>query len=209
MINYKELVILDFNGDGLGINASEARAGLGYDVRVRLDGQEYDAKLGKHCLWVPGIESKFVISLNGRPESVAWARGRNKELIEGRTFMSKNRKEILSTLVNEHTIFTLLSEKGMSPKPGEHIKIKSFISSIFYKDYLDIKGIYGFRFPDANKLPHGKWDFNKFKKLFIETGKIVASDGALGDLNKEGNTVNGYLIDCRRTLWDMMTVAGE
>ncbi|MCK9371457.1 hypothetical protein M0R04_16195 [Candidatus Dojkabacteria bacterium] len=206
MINYKELVILNFDGDGLGINASEARAGLGYDVRVRLDGQEYDAKLGKHCLWVPGIESKFVISLNGRPESVAWARGRNKEMIDSYKFISKNKKEIMSTLVTEYTLFTLLSEKKMSPCPGEQIKVKTFISSIFYPDYLDAKGIYGFIFPDANKLPAGKWNFDKFKQLFIDTGKIEASPGALGDLNKEGNVVNNYLIDVRRSIFDMMRV---
>ena len=187
MKNYKELVLLN-------------------EALVCLDGVEYDAILGKHCLWIPGIESKFVISLNGRPESVAWERGLNKDLIDARTFVAKNRKEILTTLVNEHTIFTLLSKKKMSPEPGEQIKIKAFVSSIFYPNYSDSKGIYGFRFPDANKLPPGKWNMEKFKLQFINTGKIEASPGALGDLEKPGNIVNNYLIDCRRTLFDMMKV---
>jgi len=187
MKNYKELVLVD-------------------DTKVILDGKNYDAVLGKHCLWIPEIESKFIISLNGRPESIAWQRGLNKELIESNKFIAKNRKEIIDTLNNEHGIFSLLAKKKMSPQPGEQIRIKVFISSIFYPNYADTKSIYGFKFPDANKLPPGNWNFEKFKQLFIDTGLIKASPGALGDLNKEGNVVNKYLIDVRRTIWDMMRI---
>jgi 2-polyprenyl-3-methyl-5-hydroxy-6-metoxy-1,4-benzoquinol methylase len=43
--------------------------------------------------------------------------------------------------------------------------------------------------------------------LFVSSDLITLSKGAIGDVLKEDNIVNGYLIDVRRSLFDMMTVA--
>jgi SAM-dependent methyltransferase len=37
---------------------------------------------------------------------------------------------------------------------------------------------------------------------------IVGSDGAWGDVAKPGNVVNGYLVDVRRSAWDMLRWTG-
>jgi len=62
---------------------------------------------------------------------------------------------------------------------------------------------------DALKLPRGCWDYDIFVEKFIDTGIIEASPGALGDLKKDDNVVNGYLVDIRRTTWDMIRLKGD
>jgi hypothetical protein len=176
--------------------------------RILLDNIEYNIVLGKHCIWIPDIESKFILSLNGRIESTMWQIGRNKELIDNHKFIAKNKKELLGSISNEYEILLLLSKVKMVPAVGDKIRVKKFTSSIFYPNYLDEKGLYGFQFTNAANLPKGKWNLDKFKQKFIDTGMIEASPGAMGDLEKENNVVNGYLIDIRRTIWDTIRLRG-
>jgi 2-polyprenyl-3-methyl-5-hydroxy-6-metoxy-1,4-benzoquinol methylase len=175
---------------------------------VILDGSKYPAVVSKHSVWIPDLEAKIILSLNGLIESVRWQFGRNKEKIETHSFYCENNfsTEALRSIINEYTIFDILGD--MSPKPKDFIYIKTVISDIFYPNYADPFGMYGFFIEDAMKLSPGNYSFERFRNDFIKTGKIIASPGALGDLEKKaGNLINGYLVDVRRTIWDMMQCA--
>jgi hypothetical protein len=178
------------------------------DKQAVLDDIKYDAVLGKHCLWIPSIQVKFILSLNGKIESVEWYLGRNIEQINNRKFGTEEPgfcKESIDSINNEWIILHELSLRQMAPPVREFVYVKNFISDIYYKRYCDSTGLYGYEFSDASKLPKGKYSYDRFKREFIDTGHIKASPGALGDLEKkEGNAVNGYLVDVRRTIWDMM-----
>lgn len=55
----------------------------------------------------------------------------------------------------------------------------------------------------------GRFGEAAFKEAFLDTGLVEASAGALGDILKNGNIINGYLIDVRRTAWDNMRLSSS
>jgi hypothetical protein len=179
------------------------------DNDLMIDGISHKAKLGKHCIWVPDIETKFVLSLHGQVESTAWANGKNAKDIINHNFVPKDKVFQLDSIINEHHILAVLGQVNMMPPSGEYVFAKNFISSIFYPFYCDCYGIWGYKMKDALKLPRGCWDYDIFVEKFIDTGIIEASPGALGDLKKDDNVVNGYLVDIRRTTWDMIRLKGD
>lgn len=199
-----------------------------YDDYVVLDGNTYDSVMGKHCIYIPEIETKIVLSFQGHIESTEWELGKRIREIKNGTLnpLPGFTVESLYSIVNEYRIFHLLSEKKMSPTPRQYVYIKDVQSKIFtshwYREnnvwtiknegtwYSDKKGMYGYVIDDANRLEPGQYNFDKFKTLFIDTGRIKANPGALGDLEKkDGNMINNYLIDVRRSLFAMMQLQEE
>lgn len=186
------------------------------EVRVKensvvLDGKELEAKFGKHCIWVPATEMKMVLSFHGGIDSNAWMRGSKAEAINNFTFNDKSggfSPSALTSLATEFKILSMLADHKMSPRPREFFFIKNIISSIFTSGkHCDSQGWYGYFIDNAEKLDPGRYTFENFKNVFLDTGRIYASQGAIGDLaKKEGNLVNGYLVDVRRSLFDMMKV---
>lgn len=178
---------------------------------VYLDDKGYGVLPGKHCLYLPEQEAKIVLSFNGGIDSHAWMRGSKAEQINNFTFNEDHKgfsPESINSLKTEWAILKLLSEHGMTPPPSSFFFIKNFISDIFTSTmHCDPIGVYGYFVKNAEYLPAGSYSFDKFKYLFLDTKMITASPGAIGDLEKkEGNLVNGYLVDVRRSLHDMMQV---
>jgi hypothetical protein len=179
---------------------------------IILDGEVHNAKIGKHCVWVPAQEMKLIWTLNGKIESWAWDRGRNKEEIIAGKFnevINGFDPETLDSIANEYEIFNQLASVKMSPPVDGMFYVKNVISSFLGKKYCDCMGMWGYYIKDANKIELGNFDFETFKKEFIDTGKITASHGALGDIEKKDNIINGYLVDVRRTIWDMIKWNGQ
>ena len=189
--------------------------------QIVLDWNTYKVVKGKHSLWIPKVEHKIPWTFNGKIEAFQdWQKGRNAEAIRSLTFNDENPgfdQTTLESILNEYTIFQELAKVNMAPPIKEMFHIKNVISDFFPgTHYCDVRGVYGYVMADANTLEPGEWSFDRFIELFYD--KMVWSDwtldrtdrskgkygGALGDLKKANNVVNGYLIDIRRTIWDMM-----
>jgi hypothetical protein len=69
--------------------------------------------------------------------------------------------------------------------------------------HADPLGCWGYEMADAERLPPGRFSLERMRAL-----PIAGSDGAWGDVEKPGNIVNGYLVDVRRSAWDMLRWAG-
>jgi hypothetical protein len=181
---------------------------------IIIDGITYGCIVGKHCIWIPELEIKIPWVFNGKIESILhWERGRNAEQLKNQTFNDNTSgwdELTLISIQNEYNIFELLAEKDMSPKPYGYVYIKT-ITSDFLRGakHTDPMGCIGFYIKNANKLPPGKYNSDRFIREYIQGGWITCSDGAIGDLRKDGNVINGYLIDIRRTIWDMMRLVSS
>ena len=177
---------------------------------IEIDGQSYAVIKGKHSMYVPEKSMKIVWSYNGKIESYSdWDKGRNAEAIRNHAFNQESRgfdEASLSSIVNEYRIFEALAAANMSPPVNGFFYIKNMISDSIYKArHCDPKGCYGFFMEDANKMPaHGKFTPEAFKRDFIDTDLIEASENALGDLRNKKSVCRGYLVTIRRSLWDMM-----
>jgi|WetSurMetagenome_2_1015567.scaffolds.fasta_scaffold27867_4 2-polyprenyl-3-methyl-5-hydroxy-6-metoxy-1,4-benzoquinol methylase len=180
------------------------------DKTIILDGQEYEFVMGKHCIWIPTIETKLVLSFHGGIDPNGFHKNEKRIQIDF-NFNRENygwNNDSLESIGVEKSILQMLWVDNMAPKPGETVFIKNVISKFFTSEYhCDSQGWYGFQLEDANKLKPGQYSFDKFNSLYLKSGLINASAGAIGDLEKkEGNLINGYLIDVRRSLFDMMSV---
>jgi ubiquinone/menaquinone biosynthesis C-methylase UbiE len=167
--------------------------------------------VGKHCIWIPELGMKIIWSHTGKIEAFKdWDKGRNYEkllsghfapgvLIPGEGW----EESTLRSIVNEYEIMVILAGHNMAPIIGEKFHIKKFVSDWPYGvSFCDVRGRYGYEMLDANSLPKGSFEKGALKQIFGDNLEI--SDGAIGDVYKEDNIVNGYLIDIRRTIWDMM-----
>lgn len=181
--------------------------------RIEIDGRAYRLVRGKHALYVPELGLKIVWSYNGRIESyVDWDKGRNAAAILGHTFNDGTRgfdPESLESVINEYLIFEELAAAQMAPPVRGLAFIRNMVSDFLYGSrHCDPRGCYGFFIDDAGRLgTPGRFDLEEFRTRYIESGRIRATDNAVGDLQKADNVVNGYLIDVRRTLRDMIQLA--
>lgn len=202
------------------------RAAMAGD-RIDIDGELFSVQKGKHSIWIPGPEMKIPWSWNGKIISFKdWDKGKQAKEIQDRTFNAKNRywdKKSLQSIMNEYLIFKKMAKLQIAPPIIGMFYIKE-ISSDFYPNVItnDTKGVYGYYMKNAyNVKEKGHYTFNenpskygyynndiplpdRFEK-YIEP-LLDISDGAKGDMRKEDNIINGYIIDIRRSMWDMMTL---
>lgn len=194
------------------------------DNYMTLDTENYGVKKGKHAIWVPLLSGKIVWSFQGKITPFNdWEKGSDVESISSKKYYEGDgfEKESLQSIVNEYKIFELMASKGYSPKVNGIFYIKC-VTSDFLKNemYTDTKGVYGIYIDDAYKYnERGNYVFGEIEpndRGYYDTetlpdrfeneisSLLEMSDGAKGDMKKRDNIVNGYIIDIRRTLWDMM-----
>ena len=182
--------------------------------KITLDGQSYNAVEGKHCIWIPELEIKIPWTYNGKIEArQGWMRGMNKEQLLNQTFNDEVLGWSVNTILSiqyEYEMFSLFAAAKISPSVDGYVYIKNMIS-VYTKPVIhcDPMGAIGFYVKDANKLSQGEYDIREFKRKMIDTNIIHCSAGAFGDLQKPNNIINGYLIDIRRTIWDMMCLKAD
>lgn len=184
------------------------------DSRVILDGEVLDSGIGKHEIWIPSKEMKIVWSFNGKIESFfEWELGRNAGAIKNFSFNDRLgwEQKTLDSICDEYQIFEFLSERDISPPVKGFFHIKNVSSSLFRGTvHNDPMGVYGFFMKNASKLSSGSFNKDKFRKELIDSGAIILSEKGWGDIwKKEDNIVNGYLVDIRRTVWDMMYLSPD
>ena len=191
---------------------------------ITIDGKYFSIIKGKHSIWIPEPEMKIPWSWNGKITSFRdWEKGKDAEEIKNRTFNADNRywdRESLQSIMNEYLIFKKMSELLLAPSIEGMFYIKN-ITSDFIPGTLtnDSKGIYGYYMKDAYKIEGGgHYTFSEPANSYgyyadaslpdrftnhIEP-LLDISDGAKGDMLKEDNVINGYIIDIRRSMFDMM-----
>lgn len=152
-----------------------------YDV---LDLTQPGVVLGNHGCWLPGRGIKIPFQWGGRIQKYS----RPGEQAGHR-----------DTIVDEVSILRALAAEQMAPPVGDYVFFKNVISNYLGAWHCDPCGAYGYEVADANKLPPGKFDIERMRRLPIE-----GSAGAWGDVLKPGNVVNGYLVDVRRSQQDLL-----
>lgn len=174
--------------------------------QVVLNGTTYDAKIGKHSIWIPKMKMKLPFQYNGHfVEYRDWERGQHASSILNHTFGVGKFYESLKNIVEEYIIFDLFAKYGFSPTVDDFFYIKSLISDFPYGvRHCDPKGAYGFFFENARSLSPIEFDRKEFHSLFIESKLLKCSESALNDICLEGrnNHVNGYIVDIRRSIQD-------
>jgi hypothetical protein len=182
------------------------------DFLIEIDGVEYDLITGKHSFYVPGYQNfglKITNSHNGKIEPFKdWSLGKNSDDIESGDFNAGNDCDFKSkkSIISEYLIMKMLSEEHFAPEIGETIYIENFISDYPYGyQRCDSMGRYGYMMKDASKAIPVERDVQETVNAIRKNKRIkIPSKGTIGDVLKENNLVNGYLIDIRRTIWDMM-----
>jgi len=183
---------------------------LSSDV-LDLDGDKFSVIIGKHCIWIPGLQAKIVWTHNGKIEAYKdWDLGRNHiEILFGKFNEQSKGFDHASaqSIVSEYLLFSKMAELDMAPEVDGLFHIKGFISDMPYGvPSYDCKGKYGYFIKDANRLPGGSFSMSKFRTHILPILQTPPTTAAFGDLEKKGNVINGYLIDIRRTIWDMISI---
>lgn len=148
---------------------------------------------GNHSIWLP--------SYDGRSIKVPWQHG-------GRICKRSRPNEAnypIDSIVDEVLILRALATQTMAPPVGEFVYFRNVISDFPGAWWCDPCGAYGFEIADARTLPPGRFSVDAMRKLPID-----GSVGAWNDISvpERQNVVNGYLIDVRRTAWDMLKWTG-
>jgi predicted RNA methylase len=185
-----------------------------------LDDSEFAIIKGKHSIWIPEKEMKIPWAYNGK--ITPFSSTIDDEILS-RNWNSDNRyweNESLRSICNEFLIFRELNERNLTVGIRGIFFIKNVISN-FMGDFeiCDSKGMYGYFMEDANRenskghfrfdeLPNkrGYYDVDYLPRRFerLIEPKLNISNGAKGDLRKSENIINGFLIDIRRSMFDMM-----
>ncbi len=178
------------------------------DGVIYLDGIKHSVIEGKHCIYIPSANLKIIWTYNGKIEALQdWDKGRNATEIslgQFNTDCNGYDEETLLSIANEYTIMYILADNAMAPTIGDFVYIEQFVATAPWGAlHCDCKGKYGYQMANAHKATvPGKYNLEAFMDLM--DGRVDISEGAIGDLQKADNVINGYLIDVRRTIWDMM-----
>lgn len=154
-----------------------------------IDATRSDAVVGRHAIWIPSLGLKIPFSFGGRLTK------------HGRAEPGHDPAE---TIPHELAILRALAARKMAPPIGELVRIETLISNHRGAWHADPCGAWGYEMDNALDLAPGAWSLEEMRRL-----PIVGSDGAWGDVEKPGNVINGYLVDVRRTAWDMLQWHGD
>lgn len=168
-----------------------------YDV---LDLTDPKVVVGKHSVWVPpstlggwGVKAPF--QFGGRVQKYKHPYEQSYDY---------------STLADEYAMLRVLGPQGITPGVRDWVYFKTVISEHNGAWWADPLGAYGYEMQHADSLPKGVVDAH-YLGLVRKAGLIVGSDGAWGDLlvPDRGNIRNGYVIDVRRSSFDMLRLNPE
>jgi hypothetical protein len=149
-----------------------------------IDIHRAEVVVGRHAVWLPNLQIKIPFQWGGRI-----AKYRHTEA----TY------DPADTLPHELAILRALAAEGMAPPIGELVRVETLISEHPGAWHADPVGAWGYEMADATRLPPGRFSLERMRTL-----PIVGTAGAWGDIAKPGNIVNGYLVDVRRSAWDML-----
>lgn len=112
----------------------------------------------------------------------------------------------LTSLRHEVAILRALAAERMAPPVGDWVYAKVLVSDYGGARHIDPCGAYGYEMADARTLPPGRFSIEAMRALPID-----GSEGAWNDIGVAGrdNVVNAYLVDIRRTAWDMLRWTGD
>ena len=153
-----------------------------------VDATSRETVVGRHALWLPRLGVKVPFQ---------WGRRIAKYQHDELTY------EPAETLPHEIAILRALAAEQMAPPIGRLVYVETLISEHRGAWHADPCGAWGYEMADARSLPPGRFDLAAMRQL-----PITGSDGAWGDVGKPGNVANGYLVDVRRTAWDMLRWEG-
>ncbi len=143
--------------------------------------------MGRHAAWIPELGLKVPFQFGGRVTKYGKAEPSYPA----------------STLVHELHILEALAAEQMAPPIGELVFIETLVSNHPGGWHADPSGAWAYEMADASTLPPGRFDLDRMRAMPIE-----GSPNAWGDVEKPGNVVNGYLVDVRRSGWDLLWWAG-
>lgn len=149
-----------------------------------LDATAPGVTIGRHSIWAPELGLKMPFQWGGRVTKYGKA---------------EPSYPLRDSLPHEVRILQALAAEGMAPPVGDFVFIENLITRHPGSWHCDPCGAWGYEMADATKLPPGRFSIETMRAL-----GIAGSDGAWGDVEKPGNVVNGYLVDVRRTAWDML-----
>lgn len=149
-----------------------------------LDATASGAVVGRHALWFPALGIKVPFAWGGRLTKYQH---------------TEPGYDPAETLPHELAILRALAERQMSPPIGDLVRVDTLITEHPGAWWADPCGAWGYEMADATRLPPGRFTIEAMQRL-----PIVGSPGAWGDIAKPGNVVNGYLVDVRRSAWDML-----
>lgn len=144
--------------------------------------------MGRHSAWVPALGIKVPFQWGGRTTKYGKSEASYKAADSG---------------AHEVAILRALAAEGMAPPIGEWVFIETLISEHPGGWHADPCGAVGFEMADATTLPPGQFSLERMRAL-----PIAGSEAAWGDVLKAGNVVNGYLVDVRRSGFDMLRWEG-
>jgi SAM-dependent methyltransferase len=147
--------------------------------------------LGNHAMYVPALGIKLPFQFGGQ--------------ICKRTQPGEHRYP-LDTIAHEIAIMRALAAENMAPPIGDHVFVEEVISDFPGAWHCDPLGTHGYEMVDARQLPPGGFSLDRMRAM-----PIIGSAGAWNDIRVLGraNVVNGYLVDVRRSVWDMLRWVGD
>lgn len=109
------------------------------------------------------------------------------------------------TIPHELAILRALAAEGMAPPIGNLVHIETLVSEHLGAWHADPLGAWAYEMVDATKLPPGRFSLARMRTM-----PIAGSEGAWNDISVPGrdNVVNGYLVDVRRSAFDMLRWTG-
>ncbi len=149
-----------------------------------IDATAAGAVVGRHAIWLPSLGLKIPFSWGGKLTKYQ------------RTERGYDPAE---TIPHELAILRALAAEGMAPPIGGLVRVDTLISEHPGAWHADPMGAWGYEMADASLLPPGRFSVEAMQRM-----PIVGSPGAWNDIRKPGNVVNGYLVDVRRSAWDML-----
>jgi hypothetical protein len=144
------------------------------------------AVVGRHAIWLPEQQIKIPFAWGGRLTKYGKAEpGYDPD----------------ETIPHELAILRALAAEGMAPPIGDLVRIDTLITEHAGAWWADPCGAWGYEMADATKLEPGRFSIDRMQRL-----PIVGSPGAWNDIRVAGrdNIVNGYLVDVRRSAFDML-----
>lgn len=151
-----------------------------------LDATTPGVMAGRHALWFPALRLKVPFCYGGKLTKYKY---------------DEAGSDPAETLPHELAIMRALAAEGMAPPIGGLIRVETLISEHPGAWHADPCGAWAYVMEDARTLPPGRFSLERMRKL-----PIAGSDGAWNDIAVQGrdNVVNGYLVDVRRSAFDML-----